>query len=141
MTDETETTTDETTEQAETDSKTEKTYTEAELQAIVKDRVAREKKISAAAASEIETIKSAHADELGKYKSIVDARLEDAKKSLPDAVQKLLEKLDALEQLEWLADPENVKPVERTKIPETPEGGGEEPTVESHPKLPFGLGR
>lgn len=117
---------------------TDKTFTQTEVNEIVRKR---ESADARALQKKLDALETAQSDELAAYKKIVDANLTEQKKSLPDAVKKLLEKLDPLEQLEWLADPENVKPVERTKIPETPDGSTEAEAVESHVKLPFGLGR
>jgi len=44
------------------------------------------------------------------------------RKDLPEAVTKLLDKLTAVEQLEWLTDPENV--ITKKEIPPLPAAAG-----------------
>ena len=111
---------------AEPGQKTEKTFSQLQMDAIVKDRVSREQRATKRLQDEMEVIKTAHEEELAKYKKVFDAELTVAKKSLPDAVKTLLDKLDPIEQMEWLANPENTKAMERKRIPETPKVGEQE---------------
>lgn len=46
-------------------------------------------------------------------------KVEALRKDLPDAITKLLDKLPPVEQLEWLADPDNV--IAKKQIPELPQ--------------------
>lgn len=52
--------------------------------------------------------------------------VESLKKDLPANILKLLEKLSVAEQLEYLQDAENVIPVDKKKIPSTPQANGDE---------------
>jgi hypothetical protein len=60
-----------------------------------------------------------------KEKAANDAaaeKVEALRKDLPESVTKLLDKLSAVEQLEWLTDPENV--ITKKEIPPLPPAAG-----------------
>ncbi len=72
-------------------------------------------------------------DEYKEYRSGIERReqaandaatekVEALRKDLPEAVTKLLDKLTAVEQLEWLTDPENV--ITKKEIPPLPAAAG-----------------
>lgn len=69
--------------------------------------------------------------EENKLKTVVD----EAKKTLPANIVKLLDKLTVTEAYEWLNDPENA--TDKKSLPDTPQGKGEVKTNLSLAKIKF----
>jgi hypothetical protein len=105
--------------QGETPAQT-KTLTQAEVDKIVKDRIAREKVKLDNLKAEFEAYKKDKEEESTYLNELVDKDLELAKKDLPAPVKALLDKLSRKEQAEWLSNPENA--VGKKEIPQSPQG-------------------
>lgn len=133
--------------------KTEKTFSQADVDAIVKDRIAREKRkadetaekakteaeqkallekgefktLAEQRATELETLRKdleaakTHEQTADKYRKALKERLDAEKKNFPAHVVSLLDKLDPLEQMEWITtNAEALKPASDTRQLGTP---------------------
>jgi hypothetical protein len=103
------------------DVKTGKKYSNEEMQKIISDRVNREKAVSKKLKSEYDELVKGYEEKVTAYEQKLNQMVEAQLKDLPVPVKKLLEKLDALEKIEWLSDPDNKSMlIERKTIPTTP---------------------
>lgn len=103
-------------------------FTQAQVNAIVQDRLARQKRAMTAdfqvrltRLAELETENAALKEKTTRYADVYTKGLADRKKNLPAGVLKLLDGLDPVEQGAWLdenADTLTVKP--RSAGPQTP---------------------
>lgn len=127
----------------------EKQFSQSELEAIVKDRLARAQRKADEAATkaksdaeqkalveqgefktlaeqrastiaeltqQIESAK-AHESTAEKYRNALKARLEADKKALPAHIVALLDQLDEIKQMEWLANPTNAEAMKQPTAP------------------------
>ncbi len=108
--------------------KTEKKFSEKDVQRLITERVSREKASSKRLQEEFESKESEYKTQLESYESVLKKMLEAQVNDLPESVKKLLGKLTVLEQLEWLSDENNH--IEKRAIPSTPKEKGE-PQIEN----------
>ncbi len=91
----------------------EKAKTEAEQKALLEQ--GEFKTLAEQRASELATTKleleaaKAHEETANKYKKALQLRLAEDKKSLPAGIVAILDQLDEIKQMEWLADPKNLE--------------------------------
>lgn len=106
--------------------KPEKTLTQSEVNALMaKERKQASEKHSALKA-EYDAYKKQIEERDAAANEAAEQAVADLRKDLPEGVGKLLDKLSAVEQLEWLRDPANV--IEKKHIPELPEDRGDHKT-------------
>jgi hypothetical protein len=107
------------------------TVTKADHEAAIKARLAQQGRAHDKEVKALDDQLKSKDDEMKVYKAAFEDSLKAKKAGLPEAVLSLLEKLTPIEQAEWLNNPDNVKPLERKRIPETPkkdeEGAGFKP--------------
>lgn len=107
-------------ETVETQDKKEKLLSQAEVNKLLaKERRDAKAKLEAAQ-EEFNSGKSNYEATIEKYEALLKKGVEDQLKAVPAPVKALLEKLSLEEQMEWLANPDNLV-VEKKKIPLTPE--------------------
>lgn len=100
--------------------KTDKKYSEAEVQKMIQERIKREKENSRKQNEDFTQRETEYKTTIENYETYLNKLLETQKGDLPESVIKLLEKLSVMEQLEWLADEANH--IEKRNIPSTPKG-------------------
>lgn len=109
-----------------------KTFTPDEVTSIVRDRLSRQKAQlertltqSSAEAAKSKVDLEATTTQLTRYQGAFKKLLEDKRSNLPEPVTKLLDQLDPLDQLEWIA--ENGSNLTQTfkPVPETPKPTGD----------------
>jgi uncharacterized protein (UPF0216 family) len=98
--------------------KTEKRFSQEELNKLVTQRVKREKDTARKLKEDFETQLSEQAALVTEYETVLKKMIESQSKDLPENYKKLLSKLTVLEQLEFLADETNK--VSKKVIPSTP---------------------
>ena len=98
--------------------KSSKTFNQEEVNALVANRVKRERESANKQKQEFETLETEYKEQLGKYEEVLKKMVDVQAKDLPENYKKLLSKLSVLEQLEFLADEENK--VSKKTIPSTP---------------------
>ena len=98
----------------------EKLFTQAELDNVVKTRLAREKSGSGRTSDAQTALLKTANDQIDQYEKVLKKQVEAQLTSVPDSVKKILGKLTISEQLDWLADPEN-SINKRTQTPKTPQ--------------------
>lgn len=121
---------------AEPEINTEKKFSQAEVNKIVKERLAKEQRKLKDLEDSFTGYKESTESELTKYKETFEKELAKRKKELPESIKTLLEKLDPIEQMEWLSNSENLVMIApKKKIPTTPVGddNGKEPTKDKLP--------
>ena len=104
--------------------KNEKQFSQAEVDSMIKSRLAREKESASRALDAEKARGTAAEDELSAYKERMQKLTAERMEGMPEATRALLEKLDPLEQLDWLTDnPGAVVETPKTPKPEGPQGG------------------
>lgn len=107
--------------QGETPEKTdgEKSFTQKELDRILKERIQREKVGSQKVLDDANAQINAQAKAIEGYEKILSKFIETQIKDFPENIKLLISRLPVLEQMEWLSDPSNQ--IEGSKkIPSTP---------------------
>ena len=99
--------------------KNEKKFTQEEMDRAIKNRVAREKSVTAKLREEFESYKASTDEAIEKYEESVKSQVETLSEDIPEAMKILLGKLPYAEQLAWLTDPENKLDTKKTS-PITP---------------------
>jgi molecular chaperone GrpE (heat shock protein) len=106
----------------------EKTLTQSEVNALMaKERKSYEAKLKAVQ-DEYATFKKSIEDKAAEAETAAKEKVEKLREGLPEGITNLLDKLTAVEQLEWLSDPANtlehktIKPlpepnIERARLP------------------------
>ena len=102
--------------------KTEKTFTQIELDRILNDRLAREKANTKKIKEDSDALLAGNDEKIAKYEEVLTKILEKEKAGIPEQYKKLLDKLSIQEQFEFLNDPKNK--TERVSVPETPKAEG-----------------
>ena len=110
--------------------KTEKTFTQADIDKAVRERLAREKTTQKAMSEGWTAKETEYQSQLAAYETIIKATVETRMANVPEPVKKLLSKLSILEQWEYLTDESNFQTDNRPHIPSTPQGGGKVNTPE-----------
>jgi hypothetical protein len=98
-----------------------KTFTQADLDRVVKERLNREKKETQKLSESWETEKNELTTQLESYEKIIKSIIDAKKSDIPENFRKLLNKLSINEQFDWLNDPAN-KMADKKPIPITPNG-------------------
>lgn len=106
-------------------SETQKTFTQDELNKVVRDRVAREKKDAAKLTESWETERTELTATIASYEGIVKDIVKSKYELIPAEYQALVDKLPLLEQYEFLIA-EGKKVSDKKPIPKTPLPIGEE---------------
>jgi hypothetical protein len=114
--------------------KTDKTYSEEQVQKLVQDRLTREKAVSKRQAEEFTVKESEYKAQLESYEKVMKGFIEEKVKEQSEPVKKLLAKLSLIEQWEFLSDPQNK--IDKKQLPSTPKSSGEE---ESKPRKKIGV--
>lgn len=99
--------------------KTEKTFTQEDVDKIVKGRIAREKDITSRARTEFDEYKVSTEAIIKEYEESIQKEIVTLSESQPDNIKDILGKLEPRDQLAWLTDPKNQ--IKNRKSPETPE--------------------
>lgn len=98
--------------------KTEKTFSQEEVQKLIQERVRREKSSFDKEKGEFSQREADYLDQIKKYEDTLQKMISSQMESLPESVKKLLSKLSVFEQLEWLSDSSNL--IQKKNIPSTP---------------------
>jgi hypothetical protein len=101
--------------------KTDKKFNQTEVNALIQNRVKREKDALIGLKTEWETEKTELTQQIEKYEAIISKTVEEKMALLDAPTQKLLKKLSVLEQLEFLGDDANFAETPKKKIPTTPQ--------------------
>lgn len=102
----------------------EKTFTQSEVNRLMaKERQSATKKYDTLK-SEYDTLKKSVEDKEAEAEEAAKSKVAELRKDLPENITKLLDKLSAVEQLEWLSDPANQP--KRTRIPPLPDAHPEQ---------------
>jgi exonuclease VII large subunit len=107
-----------------------KTFTQEQLEAVLKERLEREKTSSGHAQKQLQDTIKGLEESNQKYHERITKSLEKQLEALPESVRALVQKLDPLDQLEWLetnsaeftqnvSQQKSVKPVPDGVTPET----------------------
>lgn len=97
----------------------EKLFTQAELDVVVKTRLARAKVGSGITSKAYDAQLKTANDQIDQYEKVLKKQVDAQLTNVPDSVKKILGKLTISEQLDWLADPEN-SINKRISTPKTP---------------------
>lgn len=114
--------------------KTEKTFTESDVQRVVKERVAREKGVATKVQKEFDEYKTSAEEEIKSLKDTVLSLIKKDLESIPEETKALLEKLDLKDQVEWLS--KHTAEVKKT-LPKLPQAAGDKPENKSPRKKYF----
>ena len=114
---------------AEPEKKTERVFSETQVQKLIAERLNREKLSAKKLATELTQRETDYQTQLEAYENVIEKFLEKEMKLQSDSVQKLLAKLPVLERLEFLSDSANK--IDKKLIPNTPNKGTE---IEKPPK-------
>lgn len=102
-----------------------KTFTQAELDQIVRNRVAKEKEASKKLGEDFTTEKANYEAQIASYEGIIKSMIDTKKKdAIPDNFLPLFEKMTIKEQFDFLNDEKN-KLSPKQKIPVTPNAADE----------------
>lgn len=104
--------------------KTDKVYSEMELQKIIKERIAREKSASRQALDDATNAKTSLEETLSKYEALLTKQVEAKAGDIPEKYKKLFDKLTLAEKLDFLADMPEDEPETKTQFPKTPQSNG-----------------
>jgi len=97
--------------------KTDKKYSDEEVQRIVKERISREKEASKKIKEEFDSYKSASEEDLTFMRGILEKDIAAQLETLPAAIRELVTQLPLKGQVDWLAK----NPViEKHEVPSTP---------------------
>jgi len=96
-----------------------KLFTQADMDRVVKDRLAREKKENSKLSESWESEKAELTSQIESYEKIVKGIVDAKKSDIPENFRKLFDKLSIQEQFDWLNDPAN-KLADKKTIPTTP---------------------
>jgi phage terminase Nu1 subunit (DNA packaging protein) len=97
--------------------KTDKKYSDEEVQRIVKERISREKEASKKIKEEFDSYKSASEEDLTFMRGILEKDIAAQLETLPQAIRDLVTQLPLKGQVDWLAK----NPViEKHEVPGTP---------------------
>lgn len=113
-------------------SKTEKVFTEQDVQRIVQDRLQREKASAKRKIDEYEAHLKDYQSQIEAYENIIKSFVEKEIENQPEPIKKLLSKLSVIDQWEYLTSGLS----EKKFIPSTPKPVEEE---EKRPKQKFKL--
>lgn len=113
--------------------KTDKTFTQKDVDTAIANRLSREKLASKKIKEDAENLVTDMNERISSYEEILKGVIEKEKAGVPEQYKKLLEKLPLLEQFEFLSDPKNK--VEKVTVPITPKSDGELKT-ETNKKIP-----
>ena len=108
---------------AEPEKKTERVFSETQVQKLIAERLNREKLSAKKLATELTQRETDYQTQLEAYENVIEKFLEKEMKLQSDSVQKLLAKLPVLERLEFLSDSANK--IDKKLIPNTPNKGTE----------------
>jgi hypothetical protein len=101
--------------------KTDRKFNQDEVNRLIKDRVKREKDDYAELKQTYDNAVKEYEEKLIAYQNKLNSIIETQMQDLPIPVKKLLDKLDPLEKLDWLNEPDNrIMQVERKTVPSTP---------------------
>lgn len=106
-------------EKAEKKAKRGRTFTQDDVDELIKTRLAREKSTGDRKYTSLETELKTATETIERYEEILIKQVDSQTAEIPDSVKKILGKLPVAEQLDWLADPEN-SINKRTSMPKTP---------------------
>lgn len=113
-----------------------KTYTEEEVQKLIRERVDREKTASKKLVDDATSAKTSLEETLSKYEALLTKQVEAKAGSIPEAYKKLFDKLTLAEKLDFLADMPDDQEETKTQFPKTPTSNGEsKPTQKSIKKF------
>lgn len=117
--------------------KTAKTYTEDEVQKLIRERVDREKIASKKALEDATGAKTSLEETLSKYEGILTKQIESKASALPEELKVLFDKLSLAEKIEYLEKyPEKEETKDTTPFPKTPQSnGGDKPTQKTIKKF------
>jgi hypothetical protein len=110
-------------EQVGTPEKKTKSFTEEQVNQIVKDRLAKEKRTFSAKQSEYESEKISLQETIDAYEKKFGALIADQLKDIPEPYKKLLDKMTLLEKMEFLSENSGDLNGEKKTIPTTPKNG------------------
>jgi len=99
---------------------TQKVFTQAEVDSIVKQRVSREQVQTKEARLSLETMQKESEEKIQAYESVISKMIANQLEPLPDGIKSLVKKLSLLDQIDWLSSADNL--IEKREIPETPKG-------------------
>jgi hypothetical protein len=105
--------------------KTEKTYTDADVQRLISERVNREKLSFKHQTEEFTQRETGYKETIESYEKIINKSIEAQLADFPEPVKKLLAKLSIVDKLEFLSDPTN-KVEKPREFPKKPDDGKEE---------------
>ena len=110
--------------------KTEQTFKQSEVNALMaKERKAYEAKLKATQ-EEFATFKKQIEDKQAEAEAAAKEKVEKLREGLPENLTALLDKLTATDQLEWLSDPTNTITKQTIKpLPEAREGERRAPSI------------
>jgi hypothetical protein len=100
----------------EAEKKPEKTYTQAEVDRLIKLQKDKIKPLS----DKIEELEKGKDETLTAYEARITAMVDSMSKEIHPSILKLLKKLTPLEQLDYLSDPENNVAFEKPQFPLMP---------------------
>lgn len=99
--------------------KTDKTFTQEDVDKIVKGRLAREKGLTSKARDEFDEYKISTEAIIKEYEESIQKEIENLSEHQPENIKDILGKLEPRDQLTWLTDPKNQ--IKNRKSPGTPE--------------------
>lgn len=99
---------------------TEKMFSQAELDGIIKQRVSREQILTKEARQSLESTQKESDEKIQAYESVISKMIATQLEPLPENIKSLVKKLALLDQIEWLSSADNQ--IEKRQIPETPKG-------------------
>ena len=110
--------------------KTEQTFKQSEVNALMaKERKQYEAKLKATQ-EEFATFKKQIEDKQAEAEAAAKEKVEKLREGLPEGITNLLDKLTATDQLEWLSDPTNTITKQTIKpLPEAREGERRAPSI------------
>lgn len=98
--------------------KNDKTFTQEDVDKIVKGRLAREKGLTSKARDEFDEYKISTEAIIKQYEESIQKEIENLSEYQPDNIKDILGKLEPHDQLAWLTDPKNQ--IKNRKSPTTP---------------------
>jgi hypothetical protein len=99
--------------------KTDKVFSQDQVNKLVQERIQREKVASKKVQEEIVAERDSLKSAVESYEKFISKFVEDMKKDIPENYKPLFTKLSLIEQYEFLTDPKN-KVAEKKQIPATP---------------------